>query len=176
MKPFFLFIVLIFGAIGVWILIFFNLLGKNLVVEKSLPQMCRLFTMSLEERLVHQNKLKDIQQAGQLVRETSDGFIFNVNLQKMSFEDLKLWMENEQKCCSFLWINCEVLKQNSLAQVTVVCPLDSRSEVMRTFGIELGRPMRINLKGVVEAGALLDGMVPSQAVCTYPHEYLEHPK
>ena len=136
MRPVILFVVLVFGALGAWALIFLNLSRKNLVIEKPLPKMCRLFTMSPEERSAHQDRLKIIQQAGQLVRETTDGFVFNINLQKMSFDNLKLWMDNEQKCCSFIRINCEVLKQNSLAQVTVVCPLDSRVEVMQTFGLD----------------------------------------
>ena len=126
--------ILLLGVLGLAV---FFLTKKNLVIGKPLPIMCKLFAMSPEERSVHQNRLKNIQQAGQLVRKTTDGFIFNVHLQKMSFEDLKLWMDNEEKCCSFLRIKSEVLKPDSLAQVTVVCPLDSRDEVMNTFGLNV---------------------------------------
>ena len=91
--------------------------------------------MSPNQRLAHQRRLENLQKAGRPLRETGDGFVFTVDLHLLSEQDLQIWMENEQKCCSFLRMTSRILESNAVAEVAVTCPSEMRVEVMRTFGL-----------------------------------------
>lgn len=110
--------------------------GKERTDERSeLPASCTLLAMSPGQRQAHQARLEKLRHASQLRRETPEGFVFAVDLHILSAEDLRAWMENEQKCCSFLRMTNRVYENESMAEVTVVCPPEMRSEVMQTFGL-----------------------------------------
>ena len=104
---------------------------------KELPASCTLLAMSPEERVAHQRRLESLNRAASLRKQTADGFIFAVDLHRMSLSDLQLWMENEQKCCSFLRMTNRLLEKDVLAEVVVVCPAEMRSAVMQTFGLRI---------------------------------------
>ena len=104
---------------------------------KELPASCTLLAMSPEERVAHQRRLESLNRAASFRKQTADGFIFAVDLHQMSLSDLRLWMENEQKCCSFLRMTSRILEKDILAEVIVVCPAELRSAVMQTFGLRI---------------------------------------
>jgi hypothetical protein len=108
---------------------------KRTVGSEQLPASCTLLAMAPEERSVHQPRLNDLRKAGRLERETVDGFEFTVDLRQMSAKDLQLWMENEQKCCSFLRIKTRSDEVQQRTHVTVECPKDLFSQVIETFGL-----------------------------------------
>lgn len=93
--------------------------------------------MSPKDREAHQQRLDKLRKSSRLLRETADGFSFTVDLNLMSSQDLKTWMENEQKCCSFLQMTERILESNSFAEVTVVCTPEMRGEVLRAFGLRV---------------------------------------
>lgn len=103
--------------------------------SEQLPANCILLATSPADRLAHQRRLENLSKAAQLSKEINEGFVFTVDLHQMSFGDLELWVENEQKCCSFLRMTSHILEKDVLAEVTVVCPAESRAQVMRTFGL-----------------------------------------
>lgn len=102
---------------------------------KELPASCTLLAMSPEDRVTHQRRLENLNKAASFRAETEDGFVFAVDLRQMSLEDLQLWMENEQKCCSFLRMTNRLLEKDALAEVAVACPAEMRAGVMQTFGL-----------------------------------------
>ena len=104
---------------------------------KELPASCTLLAMSPEERVAHQRRLESLNRAASLGKQTADGFIFAVDLHLMSLGDLQLWMENEQKCCSFQRMTNRLLEKDVLAEAIVVCPAEMRSAVMQTFGLRM---------------------------------------
>jgi hypothetical protein len=126
--------VLLVGII-MWTLTACRTADKRTTTGNQLPESCSLLAMSPGDRAVHQQRLDKLCKASRLLRETADGFEFTVDLHLMSAQDLQLWMENEQKCCSFLQMTNRILKTNALAKVTVACPSKLRVEVMRTFGL-----------------------------------------
>jgi hypothetical protein len=103
--------------------------------SKELPASCTLLAMSPEERVAHQQRLESLNKAASLRKVTADGFVFAVDLRRMPKEDPQLWMENEQKCCSFLRMTHQVIEKDVLAEVAVVCPAEMRAAVMQTFGL-----------------------------------------
>ena len=103
--------------------------------DSTLPASCTLLAMSPEQREAHQHRLENLRKASRLLRETADGFTFSVDLCVLPAYDLAAWMENEQKCCSFLRMTSHVNESKTLAEVQVNCPTDLRHEVMRTFGL-----------------------------------------
>ena len=109
---------------------------------KELPASCTLLAMSPEERVAHQRRLESLNKAASLRKETADGFVFAVDLRQMSLKDLQMWMENEQKCCSFLRMTNRLLEKDALAEVAVACPAEMRAEVMQTFGLRFGNKIR----------------------------------
>jgi hypothetical protein len=108
---------------------------KRTSANNQLPESCSLLAMSPKDRAAHQQRLDKLCKASRLRRETTDGFEFTVDLRLMSAQDLQMWMENEQKCCSFLQMTKRILDSNTIAEVAVVCPPEMRGEVMRTFGL-----------------------------------------
>lgn len=98
--------------------------------------------MSPEQRDAHQRRLEKLRKASSLRRETAAGFVFAVDLHILSTQDLLVWMENEQKCCSFLRMTSRANERDMIAEVTVVCPSEMRPEVMRTFGLNAGSERR----------------------------------
>ena len=109
---------------------------------KELPASCTLLAMSPEQRVAHQRRLESLNKAASLRKETADGFVFAVDLRQMPLEDLQLWMENEQKCCSFLRMTNRLLEKDVLSEVAVACPAEMRSVVMQTFGLRSGEKAR----------------------------------
>ncbi|MDQ3621507.1 MAG: hypothetical protein M3463_03335 [Verrucomicrobiota bacterium] len=101
-----------------------------------LPASCTLLAMSPRERAAHQERLKLLQRASSAVAISGEGFSFKVDLQTMPLNDLQTWAQAEQKCCSFLKIDSQVVEAGKLAAVRVVCPVDSKKEVMETFGLK----------------------------------------
>lgn len=91
--------------------------------------------MSPKDREAHLQRLDQLRKAGRLLRETTAGFEFTVDLHLMSARDLHTWMENEQKCCSFLQMTNRVLAAKAQAEVSVACPRAMRAEVIRSFGL-----------------------------------------
>lgn len=110
--------------------------------DSQLPATCTLFAMSPEQRDAHQHRLEKLRMASSLRRETEDGFVFVVDLHILSAQDLRVWMENEQKCCSFLRMTSRVDESDVVAEVTVACPSEMRLEVMRTFGLSASSETR----------------------------------
>jgi len=108
---------------------------KDTTKGKQLPASCTLQTMSPQDRAAHLRRLDNLTQAASLKRKTREGFVFTVDLHRMSVEDLQLWMKNEQECCSFLKLTNRVFQRDGFAEVTVTCPVDMRATVMQTFGI-----------------------------------------
>jgi len=106
--------------------------------DSQLPATCTLLAMSPEQRSAHQERLENLRKASRLRRETVDGFVFAVDLHVLPAQDLQVWMENEQRCCSFLRMTSRVHESDAIAEVTVVCPSEMRPEVMRTFGLSAG--------------------------------------
>jgi hypothetical protein len=102
--------------------------------EKELPANCTLLAMSPDDRSLHLKRLESLRQAGRLQRIVPEGFVFQVDLREMPYEDLQVWMSDEQRCCSFLRMESNI-RSDSLAEVTVVSPPELRSEVMQTFGL-----------------------------------------
>lgn len=92
--------------------------------------------MSPEDRSTHQRRLNDLCKAARLERETADGFEFTVDLRVMSAQELGLWMENEQRCCSFLKMSRRLDETKALAQISVECPRELRAQVIETFGLQ----------------------------------------
>jgi hypothetical protein len=113
--------------------------GNRTTASDQLPANCTLLAMSPAERTVHQQRLESLRKASRLQAETDQGFVMVVDLRGMSSRDLQLWMENEQKCCSFLQMTSHTLESGALAQVSVVCPPEMRTEVMKTFGVSEAR-------------------------------------
>jgi hypothetical protein len=109
--------------------------NKRVTSAKRLPESCSLLAMSPKDRVTHQKRLDNLREAARLLRETSRGFSFTVDLHLMPANELQMWMDNEQKCCSFLQITNRVFDGNSLAIVTVDCPSTMRMEVMSAFGL-----------------------------------------
>lgn len=103
--------------------------------DRQLPATCMLLAMSPEQRDAHQHRLEKLRKASSLLRESADGFAFAVDLHILSARDLRIWMENEQKCCSFLRMTSRVHEGDAIAEVTVACPSEMRLEVMRAFGL-----------------------------------------
>jgi hypothetical protein len=107
--------------------------------ETPLPTSCTLLAMSPTERAAHLERLKLLSRASSAIATTREGFTFNVNLQTMPLSDLQTWAQAEQKCCSFLKIDSQVIEGGKRATVRVVCPEDSKKEVMQTFGLNSRR-------------------------------------
>jgi hypothetical protein len=105
--------------------------------KKELPASCTLLAMSPDDRSLHLKRLESLRRAGRLQRIVPEGFVFQVDLREMPYEDLQLWMSDEQRCCSFLRMESNI-RSDSLAEVTVVSPPELRSEVMQTFGFKNG--------------------------------------
>jgi len=127
------------GAIGIaWALAGCKTAASRASVETELPASCTLLAMSPAERAAHQQRLEALRKASLLLRETSEGFVFTVDLQRMAVADLRSWMANEQKCCSFLQMTSRMVESNAVSEVTVTCPSEMRTEVMRTFGLSAG--------------------------------------
>lgn len=108
---------------------------KRPTASGQLPETCSLMAMSPEDRAAHQQRLDKLCEASRLLRETADGFSFTVDLHILSAHDLQIWMENEQKCCSFLQMTNRILEGDAIAEVTVACPPAMRAEVRKTFGL-----------------------------------------
>jgi len=118
-----------------WALTACRTTDKRMTAGKQLPESCSLLAMSPADRAIHQQRLDKLCKASRLLRKTADGFEFTVDLRLMPMHDLQTWIENEQKCCSFLKMSNRILERNALAEVTVACPPEMRVEVMRTFGL-----------------------------------------
>lgn len=108
---------------------------KRSASQEQLPASCTLLAMSPEERAAHERRLRALRSAARLERATDRGFDFIVDLRQMSSQDLQLWMENEQKCCSFLRMTSTVDPASHQTRVSVVCPAEFQSEVIETFGL-----------------------------------------
>ncbi|MBI1178335.1 hypothetical protein GC207_12940 [bacterium] len=102
----------------------------------QLPASCTLLAMSPQNRAAHQRRLDTLTRSALLESQTPKGFVFTVDLRRMSVEDLHLWMENEQKCCSFLRMTSRAFQKEGVAEVTVTCPVVMRAAVMRAFGLQ----------------------------------------
>jgi hypothetical protein len=127
------------GAIaGAWAFTGCKTTDKPKAEENELPASCTLLALSPEQRGAHQRRLEKLRKASLLRRETAAGFVFAVDLHILSAQDLRVWMENEQKCCSFLRMTSRVYESEAMAEVTVACPSEMRPEVMRTFGLTAG--------------------------------------
>src|ERR687892_623277 len=72
--------------------------GKPRASKEKLPASCALLGMSPAERAAHERRLSSLRNAAHLERKTDSGFDFTVDLQRMSPQNLQLWMESEQKC------------------------------------------------------------------------------
>lgn len=127
--------IVVLGGIVIWTLTGCRTVEKRTTANRQLPESCSLLAMSPKDREAHQQRLAKVRTASRLLRQTSDGFEFTVNLRLMTAQDLQLWMENEQKCCSFLQMTNRILESDVFAEVSVVCPSELRVEVMRTFGL-----------------------------------------
>jgi hypothetical protein len=104
--------------------------------ETPLPTSCTLLAMSPPERAAHQQRLNLLRRASSAVAASREGFTFKVDLHTMPLSDLQTWAQAEQKCCSFLRIDSQVLEAGKVAGVRVVCPKDSMKEVMEAFGLK----------------------------------------
>lgn len=91
--------------------------------------------MSSEDRSAHLRRLELLQTAGQLESKKADGFVFSVNLTKMPNAELESWMQNEQRCCSFLRMTRTANATQARAEVAVTCPAEMRDAVIQTFGL-----------------------------------------
>lgn len=120
-------------ALTVWMLTGCKTETKQATVGEQLPENCSLLAMSPEDRSRHQGRLDSLRKATSFERKTDDGFEFSVDLHRMSADELGLWMENEQKCCSFLQIRRRIDEAQQHAHISVKCPLDLRTQVMETF-------------------------------------------
>lgn len=80
--------------------------------------------------------MKLLKQAATAVTVTPDGFNFKVDLQTMPFRELQTWAQAEQRCCSFLKIDSQIVDAEKLAVVHVICSADEKKEVMQAFGLE----------------------------------------
>lgn len=109
---------------------------KRSASREQLPASCTLLAMSPEDRVAHERRLQALRGAAKLERTTDRGFDFTVDLRQMSSQDLQLWMENEQKCCSFLRMTSKIDSTAQQAHVSVVCPAEFRSDVIQTFGLD----------------------------------------
>ena len=104
--------------------------------NNRLPASCTLLSMSPGRRKLHEERLEKLRNASRLLSENRKGFVFAVDLHVLSAGELDAWMENEQKCCSFLRMIRHVREREPIAEVTVECPSETRAEVMRTFGLK----------------------------------------
>ena len=98
--------------------------------------------MSPQDRAIHQGRLEVLRKAARFEQETADGFEFTVDLRRMSAKDLDGWMENEQKCCSFLQMSRHIDEAQPRARVTVKCSPTMRSQVREAFGLKTTNPRR----------------------------------
>lgn len=117
-------------------------LGSNASGEEkretvALPDSCTLMSMKPGERAIHVERLGMLRRSARHVKVSPEGFSFEVDLGMMPVRDLQRWAENEQKCCSYLKIDSRIAQERKLAMVRVVCPADSKTEVMRSFGLKL---------------------------------------
>ena len=109
--------------------------GDEKPTETPLPTSCTLLSMSLTKRTEHMERLKLLKRASSAFATTPEGFTFKVNLQTMPLKELQTWAQAEQKCCSFLKIDNQVLEADELVLVRVACPVDEKKEVLETFGL-----------------------------------------
>ena len=130
------------AVIFAWLFAGCKMGDKPKAEDGQLPATCTLPAMSPEQRSAHQERLEKLRKASRLRRESADGFVFAVDLQILPAGDLQVWMENEQKCCSFLRMTSHVYESDAIAEVTVACPSEMRPEVMRTFGLNAGGEVR----------------------------------
>jgi hypothetical protein len=116
--------------------------GHNAFAEEQrepvvLPDSCTVMSMKPAERAVHLKRLGMLERSASQVGVSPEGFSFVVSLSTMPVRDLQGWAENEQKCCSYLKIESQILDEGKRAKVRVVCPAGSKNEVMRSFGLEV---------------------------------------
>jgi len=103
--------------------------------DSKLPASCTLSSASPEQRKLHRERLEALRKASRLISEDARGFTFFVDLSVMSVADLSIWMENEQKCCSFLSMTRRFREGDSVAEVEVTCTSEFRAEAMLTVGL-----------------------------------------
>src|SRR6266404_5086983 len=89
----------VLAGIMMWVFTACRTADKPASANKQLPESCSLLAMSPEDRAAHQQRLDKLCKASRLLRETTAGFEFTVDLHLLSARDLQTWMENEQKCC-----------------------------------------------------------------------------
>ncbi len=65
------------------------------------------------------------------VKVLPEGFSFEIDLSKMSLTEMQGWAENEQKCCSQLKIDTQIIKTGKRAKVRVVCNEGLKTELMQ---------------------------------------------
>jgi hypothetical protein len=108
---------------------------ESVAIDREMPPQCMLASMSNEERSVHLRRLELLRAASHLESKKADGFVFSVDLKKMPNAELEGWMQNEQRCCSFLRMSKTADTNLSRAEIAVTCPAEMRDAVIQTFGL-----------------------------------------
>lgn len=105
----------------------------------TLPKSCTLMSMKPAERAVHLERLGMLRRSMSSVKVLPGGFGFEIDIRKMSLTDLHGWAENEQKCCSDLQIDSQIIESGKRAKVHVVCDEELKTELMQIFGLRSWR-------------------------------------
>ncbi len=104
----------------------------------TLPKSCTLMSMKPAERAVHLERLGMLRRSMSSMKVLPEGFSFQIDLSKMSLTDMQGWAENEQKCCSQLKIENQIIETGKRAKVRVVCDEGLKTELMKIFGLKAG--------------------------------------
>lgn len=110
--------------------------AKERKEDLVLPNKCTLVVMDPGERATHMDRLAMLRRSGSAIKVSEGGFSFDVDLTVMSWSDLQAWAANEQKCCSHVKIECQLLKHATRARVRIACSREEADELIRTFRVK----------------------------------------
>lgn len=94
-------------------------LAKERLGKMPLPNSCTLMAMKPADRAVHLKRLEMLRRSMSNVKVSAEGFRFEVDLGKIPIRDLQGWAEYEQKCCSQLKIDSQIVETGKRATVRV---------------------------------------------------------
>jgi hypothetical protein len=100
----------------------------------NLPVACSVFEMSPRDRELQLKRINMVSKASDRFKINDEGFSFVVNLNIMPETELEIWMQTEQKCCSFLRLRLEKIEMNEVAKIQATCLKNMTKDVMSTFG------------------------------------------
>jgi hypothetical protein len=70
--------------------------------EKQVPLACNLKAFTPEEKVAWRNLIDEVRRAESPINELSNGYVFRIDITKVSITRLAEWVDLERKCCPFL--------------------------------------------------------------------------